>query len=288
MFSYLFIFLCVFFSVGSIFPFTLPSPLLRHLEGDSSNVARYEEAGRLIMYKVIHLAGIIGGPFSDYLLSKEHLVNLERRLRTIKEGKALTPAEFFGFKILGALVGVFLSSLISLSFIWVIPGFLLGYFYPDLWLKERIEARQRRIQKELPFALDLITISVEAGLGFESALAKVVEKGHRGPLTAEFFRVLQEIRIGKSRHEALQDMAMRVDHPDIRSFVSTLIQAERLGTSIGKILRVLAEQSRTKRSQRAEAAALRAPVKMLFPLTLFIFPTILLILLGPPILRSMI
>ncbi len=285
--TYLFTFLCIFFLVSSLLPLKVSS-LRTYFEREAYHVNRPQETKRLIIYKIKRFMGIIGNPFVIRYVKDDRFDSLERRLRTVGNENVLNPSEFFGFKFISALIGSLLSYLIASSFIWIIPGFLCGYFYPDLWLREALQIRQRQIQKDLPFALDLITVSVEAGLGFESALEKVVEKGKRSPLTDEFFKVLQEIRVGKSRCEALQDMAIRIDNSDIRSFVSTLIQAERLGTSISTILRVLSEQYRTKRSQRAEAAALKAPVKMLFPLAFCIFPTLLLLLLGPVILRNVI
>lgn len=156
----------------------------------------------------------------------------------------------------------------------------LGYFLPDLWLSSKITRRQGEVIKALPDALDLLTVCVEAGLGFDAALGKLVEKWDN-ELALAFGRVLQEVRLGKTRREALRDMSARLDVPDVTSFIAAVLQAEQLGVSMGKILRIQSEQMRIKRRQRAEQTAHQAPIKMLFPMAILIFPTIWLVLLGP-------
>lgn len=163
---------------------------------------------------------------------------------------------------------------------------ILGYIGPDFVLRSKVEGRQKEIQKSLPDTLDLLTVSVEAGLGFDSAMAKVGEK-MEGPLAQEFGRTLQEMRLGKPRRNALRDLADRNKVDDLSTFVTALVQADQLGVSISKVLRVQSEQMRNKRRQRAEEKAMKAPVKMLFPMILFIFPTIFIILLGPAAIRIM-
>lgn len=160
---------------------------------------------------------------------------------------------------------------------------LLGFFLPVLWLASRIRRRQDEIVKTLPDALDLLTISVEAGLPFDGAMQRVAEKWNN-EISRAFQRMLTEMRVGKSRREALRDMADRMEVPDITSFVAALIQADQLGISIAKVLRIQSEQMRIKRRQRAEEKAQQAPVKMLFPMTFLIFPTILIVILGPALL----
>lgn len=155
-----------------------------------------------------------------------------------------------------------------------------GGIVPDLMLVQAKEKRTREIQKTLPDVLDLLTVSVEAGLGFDSAMAKVVEK-QRGPLAEELGRVLQDIRVGKSRREALRDLANRTTVDDLAGFAAAVIQADQLGVSIGNILRIQSDQMRTRRRQRAEEAAMKAPIKILIPLVFFIFPTLFVVLLGP-------
>lgn len=159
---------------------------------------------------------------------------------------------------------------------------LFGYFLPRLWLNRRIQARQKAIVKALPDAIDLLTISVEAGLGFDLALQRVVEKWNND-LSREFARVLSDIRLGKSRREALRDLVARTGVPDLSTFIAAVIQAEQLGVSIAKILRVQSDQLRVRRRQRAEELAHQAPVKMLFPLVFLIFPSMFVVILGPAV-----
>jgi tight adherence protein C len=167
-----------------------------------------------------------------------------------------------------------------------VGGALLGYYLPALQLKSQIEKRQHNIVKALPDALDLLTICVEAGLGFDAAMGKVYEKWDND-LSIAFGRVIQEIQLGKIRREALRDMASRMDVPDVTSFTAAIIQADQLGVSISKILRVQSDQMRVKRRQRAQEKAQQAPVKMMIPMVLLIFPSIWIVLLGPSIIILM-
>ena len=157
---------------------------------------------------------------------------------------------------------------------------LLGFFLPVLWLGQRIRSRQDEIVKTLPDVLDLLTISVEAGLPFDGAMQRVAEKWDN-ELSRGFRRLLTEMQVGKSRRDALRDMAARMEVPDVTSFVAALVQADQLGISIAKVLRIQSEQMRIKRRQRAEEKAQQAPIKMLIPMTFLIFPTILIVILGP-------
>jgi len=157
---------------------------------------------------------------------------------------------------------------------------LLGFFLPVLWLRQRIRSRQDEIVKTLPDALDLLTISVEAGLPFDGAMQRVADKWDN-ELSRGFRRLLTEMQVGKSRRDALRDMAARMEVPDVTSFVAALVQADQLGISIAKVLRIQSEQMRIKRRQRAEEKAQQAPIKMLIPMTFLIFPTILIVILGP-------
>jgi len=168
-----------------------------------------------------------------------------------------------------------------------IIGFLIGYMFPNSWLKAKSKQRQKEIQHTLPDVLDLLTVSVEAGLGFDAALLKVVEK-QKGVLAEEFLRVLQEIKMGRPRREALRDLARR-NKPaeDLSNVVASLVQADQLGISIGGVLRNQAIQIRQKQRQRAEEKAQKAPVKMMIPLVLFVFPSIFIIVLGPAIIQIM-
>jgi tight adherence protein C len=168
-----------------------------------------------------------------------------------------------------------------------IVGVFLGYTLPEFWLGGRVRKRQKAILLMIPDALDLLTISVRAGLGFDGALGKVVEK-LKGPLTEEFRRALAEIRVGKPRRDALRDIVPRTEVPALTNFIGAIIQAEQLGVSISKVLQVQSEQLRIERRQRAEEMAAKAPIKMLFPLVGCIFPSLFIVILGPAIILIMI
>ena len=160
-------------------------------------------------------------------------------------------------------------------------GLLLFYTWPMLWLRSVVRVRQAKILRSLPFVLDLLTLSVEAGLDFMMALQRCTERPVVDPLTEELLRVIRETQLGTTRREALRAMAQRIDLPDVRSVVNALVQADELGVSIGAILRIQSDQVRTRRFERAERLANEAPVKLLGPLLFFIFPAVFLILLGP-------
>jgi len=162
----------------------------------------------------------------------------------------------------------------------------LGFFLPILWLRSKTRARQTEIIKSLPDALDLLTITVEAGMGFDGALQKVAEKWDN-ELAKGFSKVVQEMRLGIPRREALRNMDRTMGVPDVTTFVAAIIQAETLGVSIAKILRIQSEQMRVRRRQRAEEQANKAPIKMLFPMVFLIFPALFIILLGPAVLIIM-
>jgi tight adherence protein C len=163
-------------------------------------------------------------------------------------------------------------------------GGFMGNLLCRTFLTMRIRKRQTAIQKELPEMLDLLTVSVDAGLGFDAALFRVVEK-FQGQLSNELRTTLQEIQMGKSRREALKDLGQRTGVDDLLTFVGSMIQADQLGVSISKVIRTQAEQVRLKRRQRIEEKAMKAPVKMLIPLVFFIFPSIFIVLLGPAMLK---
>jgi len=157
---------------------------------------------------------------------------------------------------------------------------LLGFMFPELWLSSKISRRQKGVFRAMPDALDLLTVCVEAGLGFDAAMSKVQEKWDN-ELALEFGRVIQEIRLGKLRRDALRDMAERAGVAELTSFVAAVIQSEQLGVSLAKVLRIQSDQMRVRRRQMAEEEAHRAPIKMIFPIALLIFPSILIVLLGP-------
>jgi tight adherence protein C len=160
----------------------------------------------------------------------------------------------------------------------------VGFWLPDIVLQRVIETRQTSIRRNLPDVLDLLVVSVEAGVGFDGAMQRVVDKS-RGALADELARVLEQVRLGKSRAEALRRMGERTQVADLISFVAAVQQAETLGVSIAKVLRAQADAARERRSQRAREAAAKLPVKLLFPLVFFIFPALFVVILGPGAIR---
>ncbi|HZB97953.1 MAG TPA: type II secretion system F family protein [Candidatus Sulfotelmatobacter sp.] len=180
----------------------------------------------------------------------------------------------------GALLG--LSGVKAL--LTPVVGAVLGYLLPQSALSRRIRKRQKEILLGLPSALDLLTISVEAGLGFDAALARVCEK-YKNALAAEFSQVLNEVRLGRPRLEALDDMGKRNKVEELNNFVQAVIQSEQLGVGIANVLRIQSEEIRRRRRQRAEEAGQKAPLKMLFPMVGCIFPTLFIVLLGPAVLQ---
>jgi len=213
---------------------------------------------------------------------------VEKRLAMAGNPGDLRLSDWMGVKMLVAIAtGLIMFLLITLLTASIVSGMFLGivalgigYLLPEFWLGNKIKARQKLILKMIPDTLDLLTISVRAGLGFDAALAKVVEK-LPGPLTDEFRRALAEIRVGKARREALRDMIPRTNIQPLSNFIGAIIQAETLGVSISKVLQVQSEQLRIERRQRAEEQAARAPIKMLFPLVGCIFPSLFIVILGP-------
>lgn len=185
---------------------------------------------------------------------------------------------------------VFLLSLFSKQFslpiklVIVLLFTVLGYFFPDLWIRSKINSRQKQVRKAMPDALDLLTICVEAGLGFDAAMSKVNEKWDN-ELSLAFGRVIREIQLGKLRRDALRDMSDRLGLAEMTSFVAAVIQSEMLGVSMAKVLRIQSDQMRIKRRQRAEEEAHKAPIKMIFPMGLFIFPSLMIVLLTPAALQ---
>jgi tight adherence protein C len=195
----------------------------------------------------------------------------------------IVPVVFDGFLLLIARVSPSPWPLPRLLIALLIFG-LLGFFFPQLWLTSKIQARQKEIRKAMPDALDLLTICVEAGLSFDSAMSKVSEKWEN-QLSMAFARVIREIQLGKLQREAMRDMADRLGIAEMTSFVAAVIQSQQLGVSMAKVLRIQSEQMRMKRRQRAEEEAHSAPIKMIFPMGLLIFPSILIILLTPAIIQ---
>jgi tight adherence protein C len=217
----------------------------------------------------------------------------EKRLALAGNPGDLRVADWLGIKAIGAIIGAilffFLFGIVGIlgfpfliAFVLAGVGGMFGYTAPEFWLGGRVKKRQKAVLMMIPDALDLLTISVRAGLGFDAALGKVVEK-LKGPLSDEFRRALAEVRVGKARRDALRDIVARTEVVPLTNFIGAIIQAEQLGVSISKVLQVQSEQLRIERRQRAEEQAAKAPIKMLFPLVGCIFPSLFIVILGPAI-----
>ena len=212
---------------------------------------------------------------------------VSRKLMGAGVGRALSPTSFLAskalFAVLGFVGGTFLGGLSGNGTLGILLALLfafVGFMLPDIFVSFKARGRREEIRAGLPDALDLLAVSVEAGLGFDAAISKLTEH-MEGPLIEEFALTLGEMRIGESRTNALQKMVERVQAPELAAFVRAIIQADQLGISLGRILRVQATDTRNKRQAAAEERAMKAPIKMLFPTALFIFPSMFLIILGP-------
>ncbi len=195
----------------------------------------------------------------------------------------MTSVSFMAGLVLAAVVVVWGTIGLQQAVAVLIFG-VVGWMIPGTWLKGRVKARQKQVLKALPDGLDLVTTSVEAGLGLDAALARVSQKSS-GPLADELSRMLREVAMGKMRRDALTEMTERLGVDELTSFINAIIQAEQLGVSIAQVLRVQSDQLRTRRRQQAEKTAHEAPIKMIFPLVLFIFPAFMLVILGPAVIR---
>jgi tight adherence protein C len=242
------------------------------------------------------LAARLSGVVSR-VASTSFTTQTDKRLALAGNPGGLRTADWLGVKAAGAIIGAIIFGVlffvvgvldlpIVLRALMIGIGLMFGYTIPEFWLGGRVKARQHAIVLMIPDALDLLTISVRAGLGFDGALGKVVEK-LKGPLTEEFRRALAEIRVGKVRRDALRDIVPRTEVPPLTNFIGAIIQAEQLGVSISKVLQVQSEQLRIERRQRAEEQAAKAPIKMLFPLVGCIFPSLFIVILGPAIILIM-
>ena len=236
------------------------------------------------------LAGRLSGATSRFT-SSSFTAQTEKNLALAGNPGNLGVSDWMGIKAISAVVFAILFFLLFTFVLNTGPilgvalgaaGLVVGYIVPEFWLSRRRRARQHAIVLQLPDALDLLTISVRAGLGFDAALGKVVEK-MQGPLVDEFRRALAEVRVGKARRDALRDIIPRTEVPALTNFIGAIIQAEQLGVAISKVLQVQSEQLRIERRQRAEEMAAKAPIKMLFPLVGCIFPSLFIVILGPAI-----
>lgn len=239
-----------------------------------------------VIYPLARKFGEIATKFTP----QNALQETARKLEQAGNPRGIDPTVFWAGRFITAVVIagflLFVFSIATIEWTWgrriLIVGVftVFGFYMPELLLRSRIQRRQKAIRKAMPDALDLLTICVEAGLAFDGAMSKVYEKSDN-ELSRAFGRVLREIQLGKLRREALRDMSERIGIPEMTSFVAAIIQSEQLGVSMARVLRIQSDQMRIKRRQAAEEEAQKAPIKMLFPMGLLIFPSILIILLGP-------
>jgi tight adherence protein C len=239
------------------------------------------------------LAGRLSGTVAR-ITSSSFSERTEKRLAMAGNPGDMKVADWLGIKAIATgifggifflLFGILGGDLVQGTLLGLV-GAGIGYMAPEFWLGGRVKKRQKAILLQIPDALDLLTISVRAGLGFDAALGKCVEK-MKGPLIDEFRRALAEVRVGKARREALRDIVPRTEVQPLTNFIGAIIQAEQLGVSISKVLQVQSEQLRIERRQRAEEQAAKAPIKMLFPLVGCIFPSLFVVILGPALILIM-
>ncbi|MBK7320669.1 MAG: type II secretion system F family protein [Anaerolineales bacterium] len=238
-----------------------------------------------VIVPMIEKVGEVSSRFTPQKLLQETTLKLELAGNPGRiDAATFLATRFFGAGIFGG--GLLLIALASKTWpvgrIVLVVGIfsVIGFFFPQLWLQSRINSRQGEVRKALPDALDLLTICVEAGLGFDASMSKVAEKWEN-ELSLMFGRCIREVQLGKTQREALRDMADRLGLPELTSFVAAVIQSQILGVSLAKVLRIQSDQLRVKRRQFAEELAHKAPVKMIIPMALLTFPSIMIILMAP-------
>jgi tight adherence protein C len=241
-------------------------------------------AGILVSRMIARLEAKLGGKTEDSLLLTLR-VRIAKLLVGAGRPEGLTPDEFIGLVVLAAIFGLLVGMILyayTRAGLLPIALMIVCACYPVIQVRAMKRARERDLRRLLPYAIDLLSLSVLAGLDFTEALTRIVGKlEHASALTVELGETLRQIKLGKSRSDALRDLAHRVDLPELNSVVSALVQTDQLGGSLGPILRGQSEWLRTERFQYAEKLAMQAPVKILFPLILFIFPTIFIVIFGP-------
>jgi tight adherence protein C len=266
-----------------------------------ARLAEFSERGEVISLEKIELSQPFServlvpvlrrfGEFSARFTPQKVLLDTTRKLEmagnpgkvdaaTFLAARFIVPVIFDGFLLLISKLAPDPWPLTRLLILLLVFG-LMGFAFPQLWLTSKIQARQHEIRKAMPDALDLLTICVEAGLSFDSAMSKVSEKWEN-QLSLAFARAIREVQLGKLQREALRDMADRLGIAEMTSFVAAVVQSQQLGVSMAKVLRIQSEQMRMKRRQRAEEEAHKAPIKMIFPMGLLIFPSIMIVLMTP-------
>lgn len=276
---YLIIFAAIFFLVLHFFPKETDKAIRRRLIPEEAKKGQ----------RSLPLKGFLSAlaPLNRVLKFKALRERVKQTLASA--GSSLTVDEFFALKelciIFLPLIYAVLVGWPAVQPVWLLATGLLGFILPSLWLKQRIKARQNAIVKALPNVIDLLNLAVGAGLDFMLAVKKLIERSQPNPLIEELQRLWQETSMGTTRRDALRNMARRVNMPEVSSFARTLVQADRMGTGIEEALRMQSEEALNWRFQRGERQALKAPIKMLFPLLVFILPVVLIIVGGPIILR---
>ena len=254
-------------------------------EEDRTYLDRPPLGFRLIWWPIRWLSFYLGR-----LLPVAHRQATVVKLRKAGLDYTLAPEQFTAARIVVGLLAAAVAAWVADSFhqpvLWpALAAGGLGWLYPAIWLRDRLDARKRLLLKQLPFYLDIVTLCVDAGLNLTGAFEQAMRKGPAGPLRDEIARILRDVRAGKSRADALRTFAERMNEPAIENLVSALIQAETTGMNLGPILRAQAEQRRSERFARAEKLAMEAPVKMLFPLIAFIFPCTFVVIAFPIVMK---
>lgn len=273
---------------------TIESRLADFGERDAPVTLEELEMSASFAERIVYPAMDALSKFVSQFTPAKTMENVQHKLELAENPGNLTPGNFMVIRVVamvvlaGLMFGLMTIARVPASRRLLFTGIvaLVGFFLPSLWLQSKIKRRQSEIVKQLPDGLDLLTICVEAGLGFDQGVQKVVAK-QDNELSRGLNRYLQEVALGKIRRDALQSMAYRMDVADVTSFVAAIVQADALGVSMAKILRIQSDQMRIRRRQRAEQKAHQAPIKMLFPMVFLIFPSIFIILLGPAILLLM-
>lgn len=270
--------------------FALAADLLGKVEMDPLNAPEGEDPRRLpLIFRVfLPLANNV-----SFLTRRESLAGMRKKTFELMQSagidQLMTVEQFLGIRVLMLLMGLLLMVLMAMAD-QQLCGFLilvLMVLYPDTWLKKTARQRHLSILKALPNLLDLLTLSVEAGKDFLTALRDILARRPSDVLGEEFKRTLHEIQLGKQRQQALRDLSLRVHQPELTSVLNAIVQADELGVAIGQLLRIQGDQLRHKRFARAEQLANEAPVKIMFPVVIFIFPCVFAILVGPIIYQAL-
>jgi tight adherence protein C len=285
----LFLLLSIFLGVWSIT--TIVKEFIRSSKGEEED--RDELFSNSVLFRgVFPLVRMLSRPASKLRFGVANRLRGWAAMKLKATGKqdSLTPDEFIAIMMLAVLIGLAVGFYVSImlgsvNVPLVILCTLICMFLPVLGLRDMVKRRHEAIRRNLPYAMDLLTLSVEAGLDFTASLSKIAEKMKENPLTDEIKRMTREISMGKTRSEALKDTSERVQLEELNSIVAALVQADELGSSLGPTLRIQSESLRTKRSQLAEKLAMEAPVKLLFPLICFIFPLVFMVIFGPLVLK---